>query len=143
MPRLAKLRALTALERGILLQSLFLLPLTSASLRFAGLARTRRWLDRLVPRGPAREGLDASRVARVVAIASRHGPIRPRCLSAALALRSLLRRHGMDASLRLGVRKHEGRLEAHAWVEHAGHALMEPAGVHDRFTAFDGGSPGR
>jgi hypothetical protein len=76
-------------------------------------------------------------VARLVSIATRHGPVRAKCLPASLALRSMLRRYGMDGHLRLGVRRHEGRVEAHAWVEHEGVALIETADIHERFGAFD------
>lgn len=42
------------------------------------------------------------------------------CLHRSLVLWWLLERRGFEAALRFGARKHEGRLEAHAWVEHAG-----------------------
>jgi hypothetical protein len=54
-----------------------------------------------------------------------------------LTLQSLLAGSGVSSSC-AWVRKYGGRLEAHAWVEHDGMALLEAAGVHDRFTAFAG-----
>ena len=133
---LARLRALTPVERRVLGEALVLLPAASAGLKLAGMRRTREALSRVARKGKPAEGLDAASIARLVAIAARHGPFRGRCLSASITLESLLRRYGFDGCLRLGIRRHDGRIEAHAWVEHAGEALLEPS-IHDRFRAFD------
>ncbi len=94
-------------------------------------------IERTLRDGSPRQGLDARTIARLVSIAARHGPVRARCLAASIALKSLLRRYGMQGNLRLGVRKHDGRFEAHAWIEQDGAALMEPAGVHGRYMVFE------
>ena len=125
------------MERRILGEALVLLPAASAGLKLAGLRRTRTFLARIAGEGRTREALDARTIARLVAIAARHGPIRAHCLSASLALQSLLRRYGFEGELRLGVRRLDGRFEAHAWIEHRGVALTGPAG----FAAFDSGNP--
>jgi hypothetical protein len=52
------------------------------------------------------------------------------------ALQHLLRRAGEASELRLGVRKVDGRLDAHAWIEHQGAALMEAGDVRERFAPF-------
>lgn len=49
------------------------------------------------------------------------------CLPQSLALQALLRRQGLSAELRIGVRRADGKLQAHAWVEHAGSPLGETA----------------
>jgi len=138
MRSLARLRALTPVERRVLGEALLLLPVACATLRVAGMRRTEAILARALRAGDTRQGLDARTVARLVSIAARHGPVRARCLAASLALKSLLRRYGMEGQLRIGVRRREGSLEAHAWVEHDGAALMEPGGVHGRYAAFEG-----
>ena len=140
--KLARLRALTPLERRILGEALVLLPAASAGLKVAGMRRTREALSRVVRKGKPADGLDAASIARLVAIAARHGPFRGRCLSASITLESLLRRYGFNGRLRLGIRRHDGRIEAHSWVEHAGEPLLEPR-VHDRFRAFDALRAGR
>jgi hypothetical protein len=132
--KLARLRALRPVERRILGEALLLLPAACAGLKVAGMRRTREALSRVARRGKSREGLDAASIARLVAIAARHGPFRARCLPASLTLESLLRRYGLEGELRLGVRRHEGRIEAHAWIEHRGEALD---GAHAAFAAFD------
>jgi hypothetical protein len=72
----------------------------------------------------------------MVSIAARHGPFRPACLTRALVLEALLARAGIRGGLRIGVRKTEGRFEAHAWVEHAGVPLAEASEVVTRFAPF-------
>ena len=130
----ARLRALTPLERRVLGEALVLLPAASAGLKVAGMRRTREALALVARKGKSAGGLEAASIARLVAIAARHGPFRGRCLSASIALESLLRRYGVDGRLRLGIRRHDGRIEAHAWVEHRGEALNE---THSTFEPFD------
>lgn len=135
--RLGQLRRLSRAERRVLAQALVLLPLACVGLKMAGLKRTQSFLSSRAGRGPSALPIDPRVVARMVSIAQRHGPCRVRCLAAAVTLQSILHRAGIDAELRLGVRKHHGRLEAHAWIEHEGTPLMERADVGLRFAAFD------
>ena len=79
----------------------------------------------------------ANRIARLVAIAAYHGPYRATCLRQSLALWWLLRRRGIPAELRIGVRKDDGELQAHAWVEHDGQALNDAQNA----TAYSAFSP--
>jgi len=136
MRRLGRLVSMPAAERRVLAEAVLLLGVAAAGLKVLGLKRTRAILARWVPGGAASSPLDAASVARLVKAAARHGPVRAKCLSAAVTLESLLRRHGMEGELRLGVRKHRGRFEAHAWVEHRAVALMESPEVHSRYAAF-------
>ena len=120
----------------MLAQAVLLLPIAALGVKLAGLRRMQAVLAR------ARDSVSPPRahpatVARMVSIAQRHGPYRARCLAAALTLQAILRRSGLDAQLRLGVRKRDGRLEAHAWIEHEGVALMEAHDVRQHFDAFD------
>lgn len=63
----------------------------------------------------------------MVRVAATYGPCRPKCLPRAVVLWALLRRHGVDAEVKLGVRKGERGFEAHAWVEIEGLPLNEAA----------------
>ena len=135
MSRFARLRQLTLTERQTLLAAALLLPLVSAMLRVGGM----RCVHAAIARQQRRACLgafDPGPTARMVSIAARHGPWRPACLPTALTLQWLLARRGMSTVLRLGVRRAGAGIEAHAWVEHAGEALLEPS-VHDRFRAFE------
>lgn len=58
------------------------------------------------------------RAAVLTAVGARHGLVRGTCLSRSLTLWWMLRSRGIQASLRIGVRKRQQRLEAHAWVEY-------------------------
>jgi Transglutaminase-like superfamily len=119
-----------------------MLPLTALGLRMAGLRRVQEALARLAARSGrdwagGNASMHAKEVARLVSAAARHGPYRAKCLPTALTLQMILRRHGIPADLRLGVRKAAGRIEAHAWVEHQGVPLMDSSDVHERYSAFD------
>lgn len=75
----------------------------------------------------------ATTLTRLVGIAARHH-LRPmRCLQQALVLQSLLAEAGIAAELRIGVRKEDRQLSAHAWLERDGRPLTEPAAALDRY----------
>jgi hypothetical protein len=135
MHSFARLRQLTPPDRQTLLSALVLLPLVSLMLRLGGMSRVHAAIARQLRRSGHRPG-DPCPTARMVSIAARRGPWRPACLSTALTLQWLLARRGISTELRLGVRRASAGIEAHAWVEHAGVALLEPS-AHERFRAFD------
>jgi hypothetical protein len=64
------------------------------------------------------------RLAEGIRRAARLNPFRPRCLVRSVALQRLLESHGITGSrICIGVRRRDGTLEAHAWVEYAGRIL--------------------
>jgi hypothetical protein len=134
---------LSAAERLVLAQALTLLPLTALALRVLGFRRWQATLARLAPAGDTPAGKDemlAQRgraIARLVEAAARRGPYRATCLPRSLTLWWLLRRQGIDAELRIGVRKDAGPFEAHAWVEWRGRVLNDADSVRARYAAFD------
>ena len=48
-----------------------------------------------------------------------------------------LGRQGISSRLRIGIRKENGKLQAHAWVDREGIALNEPEEQHRHYAAFD------
>jgi hypothetical protein len=140
-----QLRRFSALERtarGIFLRAIVLLPLISLSLRLRGFRKTQASLQKfLAP--PAASGAESSRIradltARMVRAAVRDCSLdHPTCLEESLAIWSLLGREGIVCELRIGVRKHDEKFEAHAWVECGGAALNEPEALHEHYAAFD------
>lgn len=78
----------------------------------------------------------ALRVAELVDVASRQGPFRAPCLPRSLVLWGLLRKRGMDARLRIGVRRGPNGFDAHAWVEHDGAVLNDRPDVAERYKPF-------
>jgi hypothetical protein len=118
----------------------FLLPAVGASLRLLGFKRTRDLLERFAP-PPAQQELgetslfeNANRIARLVGIAANHGPYRATCLRRSLMLWWLLRRRGIPAELRIGVRKDGKDLNAHAWVEHRDVPLGQENAAYSPFS---------
>ncbi len=143
--RLEQLRALATWERLLLVRLVLLLPAIGAALHLLGFKRTRDLLARLAPTPADQDRVaaaptadEARRIARLVGIAAHHGPYRATCLRQSLALWWLLRRRGIPAVLRIGVRKDAGELQAHAWVEHEGVALSGGSDLISRFAAFHG-----
>ncbi len=115
---------LPAGERRLFVAALLLLPAVALALRLLGLRRCQALLARLSPRRPApAAGPEAEGAARLVAVAARYAPCRANCLQQSLVLWWALRRLGLPGELRIGVRKRDGRLEAHAWVEQGGRTL--------------------
>lgn len=128
--RLEQWLGLASWERWLLLRLLVLLPAIGAALRLLGFNRTRALLGRAVPTpkpslagAPPQPSDRPRRIARLVAMAACRGPYRATCLRQSLALWWLLRRRGIPAELRIGVRKDGDALLAHAWVEQEGAPL--------------------
>ena len=78
----------------------------------------------------------ALRLGRLTRIAGRYVPANGSCLRQSLLVWWLLRRKGVPAELRIGVRKQEG-FAAHAWVELAGQPVNDAPDVAERFAPFD------
>lgn len=128
-------RSLSDPERRLLLRAGAMLPRVDVSLRLRGWVRTRtemeHWADE---RGP-RHGIEPRRVAWLVERAARNVPWPATCLRRSLVLWALLRREGVQAVIRLGVRKAEGSHAAHAWVELQGVVLNDRPDVAQTFPA--------
>jgi hypothetical protein len=148
---LERWRELAPRDRRLLLQLTVLLPLIGLALGVLGYRRTHDVLGRAVPRRTSAPGCapaespaeTARRIARLVSIAARHGPYRASCLRQSLALWWLLRRRGVAADLRIGVRREQDQLQAHAWVEHDDEALNDGGSTSGTYAAFDTRLPER
>lgn len=133
--RLAAWRALSGADRRTLLGLACRLPVVELSLRCVGAQRTASWLSRAIrpvafhPPTSA-ELQQADRLAHLAAIAGRRGILLAPCLSQSLLVRALLRRRGLDAVLRVGVRKDDAQFDAHAWLELDGNTLAQPPLQH-------------
>lgn len=101
------------------------------ALRFLPMQRVEALLEGLSRRRGRK--VSTARLARLVDIAARCH-LRPMtCLPRAVALRALLRRHSVEADLLIGVRREDGELRAHAWIEDGGQPVGEPADIRRRF----------
>ncbi len=131
-------RTLPREDRSHLARAWTYLFVAKAALPVLPLPQVGALLNRL-PLGSARDGqaLPAAHLARLVDVAARNH-VRPMtCLSRSLALRTLLHRQGDEADLRIGVRREEDRLKAHAWVEQAGTPVGEPTNPTHEFVPLE------
>jgi hypothetical protein len=142
--KISKFLALSPGQRWLLVQTLFLLPLTAAALRLLSFRRVSATLASLSPRagrkapddGP--ETLSQVRTtARMVNLAARHGFFNASCLHRAMILWWLLRRQGIASDLRFGVRKKVGEVQAHAWVEYGGNPLDDEQNLRQHYVTFE------
>ncbi|MBM4300062.1 MAG: lasso peptide biosynthesis B2 protein [Deltaproteobacteria bacterium] len=136
-----KFMGLPRWEQWWLVQAFLVLPLMGLGLRLLGLRRLQALLSHWPlkkPGGALEEKIFpvAQSQARCVEAAARHGLYRATCLPRSLALWWLLRCHGMEANLQIGVKLVDTGLAAHAWVELQGQPLNEVPDVHQHFSAF-------
>jgi hypothetical protein len=120
-----------------------LLPLVRCSLRLRGYGKTFRSLQKRLPiragetqnQSELQEGVLAA--CRMVRAALRYSIACYTCLEESLTLWYLLQKQGIAACLRIGVRKENGKFEAHAWVEYGGEALNQDDAMHRHYAAFE------
>ena len=133
--RLQRWRALDARDRWRLTGCVVGLWFMHASLAVFGYGRTRRMIERVSRRTPARaatsaEIADAQALARLAASAGANTLGEATCLRRALLLHGWLRRRGLRPALLLGLPTNApapaaGDFSAHAWVELEGVPLLE------------------
>lgn len=139
---LARWRALNGQQRRQLLLLSMALPATGGLIRLFGFKCAAHFCDRLAGRAPLRPTSaqdlgEAESLARLAGIAGRRGPVSVSCLRQALVVRAWLRRRGLDAQLKIGVRRQNEAMDAHAWVELTGVALAQAELGHLPFPADD------
>ena len=59
------------------------------------------------------------------------------CLVRSLTLWAMLLRRGVAAELRVGMRRTDGRVEGHAWLEYSGAPLNERASVVRTYSIYE------
>ena len=143
MSNLNKFRELSRKERGLLFQSVLLLPVIHLALLVLGFARLRWLMERLTPLKPIHRTLSetetlqrAGAMARMVSIAAGHGVYRATCLRKSLLVWWFLRREGIQSNLCFGVRILGQKLEAHAWVEWDGMVINDAANVREHYQSL-------
>ncbi|MEJ2649821.1 MAG: lasso peptide biosynthesis B2 protein [Sedimentisphaerales bacterium] len=129
-------------ERKLFIQVSFTLIAFRAALRLIPFKKLLRLIDRFKP-APVSTDLDAlykERYVRAVSRAGNHVLRNNVCLPQALAVYTMLKRHGESAQLQIGVRKDDrGDLKAHAWVENRGQVLIGGVGIDlERYVKLHG-----
>lgn len=133
-------------ERRALATLLVLVPALHVAIKVSGYPRVRAWIDRASrPREDRTDESTAAMLENAYGLASRRLAARPwwpgNCLSRSLAVLWRLRRHGIDAMLRLGVHRSDGGLDAHAWIEIDGRVINDRNDVSDRFAPLNPQAP--
>jgi hypothetical protein len=125
-------------DRGLLLRILLIVPCIEFGLRLAGFKRVSSLLHLFArSRQPAGHAADeVERHRRLIFTVYQYVPYAGRCLARSLALSLLLQRKGICTDLRIGTRKHRGKLLAHAWIEHHGVPLTLDAGIREKYSTF-------
>jgi hypothetical protein len=119
----------------LLAQAWGLLLLVDLALRLLTFTRVRDAAAKARGRGPA-DGVEVGRVQRIVSVAARHHLYPMHCLRRALVIQWLLGRRGVETTLRFGVRRGAGALDAHAWLEREGVPLGETGDLEERFAVL-------
>jgi hypothetical protein len=132
---LKKWRELPFREKILLARFVFCLPWISFSIRLFGYSPTRNFLSRLARQTDLRQAnaaelAEAQRTAELLLIAGRHGLISATCLRQSVLLEYWLKRRGLAAEIKIGVRKEQDLFDAHAWIELNGLALAQDSLEH-------------
>jgi hypothetical protein len=117
-----------ARDRLLFVQAWLLLWAVDLALRVAPFRKVRRWIESSGPKKIILEEQAEAVVRRTsdfVDRAARHHLYEMTCLRRSLALQWLLSRHGLETRLQFGVRRENGNLQAHAWLEHEGQVIGE------------------
>jgi len=134
----AKARGLSRRERSELARAWVELPAVGLALRLVPVRRILR--TRCGAQSPVQldgSGADEARhAARLVSAAARFSPFPSTCLTRSIVLSRLLRRRGLAAEIKIGVRRDEVPFAAHAWVEVDGQPVTDAADVRERHAAF-------
>ena len=128
-------------EKWLALQSLVICLISSAALRLVGFRRRERILRassggrNLAAACSPDDVAIAEAYASVVDMVARNAWGLVTCLPRSLTLSWLLRRHGIESELRIGVRKDGERLVAHAWV--VCHDMVIGETEREQFMSFE------
>jgi len=137
---LQRYRALDPEARRLFRRAALLLPWIRVSLRLRGFSPTFAALQQRANSAPTTSDTandPVSKTNRMIHAAARYSLMRHTCLEESLCLWYLLRKQGVTSQLRIGVRKENGKFEAHAWVECNGQAVNQPEASHLHYAAFE------
>lgn len=133
--RFSKLVQLPWTERFVLFQAASLFVVVDLALRIVPFQRLLR-LHRRLSAGPVTAGPPLSRLIWLVQVAGRFTPVEATCLKRALVLSWFLGRRGVPTTLRIGVARRGGTLDAHAWLEYVGQEIEGPTATEEYLLLF-------
>lgn len=130
-------------EWWLMLVAMLLLPVVALSLRIVEYNKTKNILGRFISDESGKKGPEppeierACVIARMVDVASGHGPYGANCLKQSMVLWWMLAWHGISSEIIFGVPKEKkDSFGAHAWVECCGINMSDTEKIQQRFLAF-------
>jgi hypothetical protein len=135
-------RTLTPDGRQVALECALLIPIFVLLLRHIRLATTLHYLSHTLPprARPQSPTTPPELVAQITDAVAARLPLPVTCLHRATTTWWLLRRRGIPAVVQIGVRRADGRFDAHAWVEVEDRPLAQRADIATQFTPIAQGS---
>ena len=127
---LQKFRRLSPQERSFLIQAWCVLLVIDIALRCLPFPSIASFCRRLRATGNDENTISlppVTQLAWLVNVAGRYSPFGTSCLKEALVLSWLMSQRGMATTLRIGVARRHGTLDAHAWLEHNGRIILGEA----------------
>jgi hypothetical protein len=135
---LLKFLLLPGKDRSLLFRVALLLLATRVGLSLLGYSRLKRLFARFSNRPAHRSQAPLEDIDRVVWAVGKVGPRLlgdRRCLTDAMVTQFLLGRRKLRANIQIGVLfAKNGKLEAHAWIEHEGRVLVGGSSGLDRYS---------
>ncbi len=131
--------ALPNSHKRILVNVYFLVPLLELAVKITGLKNTVRCLrvfasKKTKPDGDPRKLINQH--SNFLNLYSKHFPFWGKCLAKSLALWFLLANRGIKTDLRFGMKKENGMLRAHAWLEFEGIPLATETEIQENYSFF-------
>jgi len=109
--RIEQLRALSIFQWWLMLVAMLLLPVVALSLRIFEYNKTKNIFSHFISDISGQKEPDPTQlekacvIARMVTVASRHGPYRANCLKQSMVLWWMLARHEISSEIKFGVQK--------------------------------------
>ncbi len=131
---------LSSKQKRFVSRTVFILPITYVGLELLGYQRLFSMIrhftrvDRVAPRP---EKLSA--YPPLFNAVARRCPLPMKCLGRSVTLSWLLRLEGIDATVQIGVRKHQHDLDAHAWVQCGDLIINDAEDVAERYIRIGSG----
>ena len=142
LPNWSELTLLPTGHKRLLITAWLCMPMFWVGARLLGARRLMRWMRlRCPPSSESRHFSESELKAlgRVVNAAALYPPWPRACLPRSLLLLWLLRRRGVEAELRIGVRLLGDRLDAHAWVVWQNTPINDRADISDTYRSLGEG----
>ena len=138
------MRALSMLEWWLMLHAMLLLPAVALSLWVVEYNKTKSIFSHFIYDISGQKEPDPTEIekacviARMVTVASRHGPYRANCLKQSMVLWWMLARYEISSEIKFGVQKNtDESFGAHAWVECYGMNMSDTEKEQQSFLAFN------